>query len=187
MRPNTPFSYAALLGFALLLIATLPARGDFSGYYAPANFTLTNTNANGTVNTALAPASIAITGGNNGSGNPGTTDFTIAAPAAGLVSFDWAYASADLPTLDDAGFLLNGTYIQLAPVGGLLGTFGLAVQAGDTFGFRSATGDNTEGAGTFTVSNFSGPAAAIPEPATWTMLTFGSAVMATALRRRRNR
>ncbi len=44
----------------------------FQTPYAPINWTFTNSNADGFVNTGGAPASISLTGGNNGSGGSGT-------------------------------------------------------------------------------------------------------------------
>lgn len=70
-------------------------QADFSGYYDSANWTLTNTDADGFVDASGAPMSIQLFGGNDGSGNPGTTDFTIVAQASGIVSFDYLYSTAD--------------------------------------------------------------------------------------------
>jgi len=56
---------------------------DFAGVYAPANWTFSNNNADGNVDTASAPASITITGGDNGSFNFGTTDYQTTAAASG--------------------------------------------------------------------------------------------------------
>jgi hypothetical protein len=50
---------------------------DFAGIYAPGNWAFSVVNSNGTVNTAGAPANIIISSGNNNSGTPGTTNYTI--------------------------------------------------------------------------------------------------------------
>src|SRR4051794_18915789 len=65
------------------VIAVSHAHGDFIGNYDPSNFTLRNTNADGFVETAAAPFSITLVGGNNGSGLRGTTDFVVAAAESG--------------------------------------------------------------------------------------------------------
>jgi hypothetical protein len=189
MRKKTAlcrFSIGGLAGLSLVLFSIHSARADFSGYYAPGNFTLTNTNADGSV-TSAAPFGITVFGGANASGNPGTTDFTITAPATGTVMFNWAYSTTDIPLLDDAGYLLNGTYIELAPADGLSGPFAFPVMAGDVFGFRVETVDNTEDRGAFTITNFSGPAA-VPEPSAVTLTAAGAVLLGVgAIRTSRRR
>jgi hypothetical protein len=134
----------------------------FQGPYDPINWTLTNSNADGFVNTGGAPASISLTGGNNGSGFSGTTDYTTTAAAAGTVTFDWDYSTADDPGFDGFGYLLNGSFSFLTDSPNN-GTSTFNVLAGDSFGFRIFTTDNIFGPGSVTISNFSAP---IPEPST---------------------
>ena len=76
--------------------ATVTVFG-FQDEYAPSNWTFTNSNADGSVNTSQAPTSISLTGGNNGSSDPGNTDYTTTAAAAGEVMFDWDYSTFDGP------------------------------------------------------------------------------------------
>ena len=138
----------------------------FQTPYAPINWTFTNSNADGFVNTGGAPASISLTGGNNGSFNSGTTNYTTTAAAAGTVTFNWNYSTADGPFWDPFGYLLNGSFIQVTDDGGGVvqnGTSTFNVLAGDSFGFRVYTLDNIFGPGSVTISNFSAP---IPEPST---------------------
>lgn len=69
----------------------------FSGYYAPANWTQ-SIQGDGSINTGGAPASIIFSGANDKNSLTAlsqNTDFTIAAPSAGTVSFGWAFATAD--------------------------------------------------------------------------------------------
>ncbi len=144
-----------------------PAQAAFSGFYDPSNFTLTNTNADGTVNTTDAPSSITLTGGNNLSGAFGTTDYTTTALGDGQVSFDWDYLSFNTsPEFDPFGFLLNGDFTQLTDNNGSISQsdgFTTSVQEGDIFGWRIATIDNAFGAAQTTISNFEAPVPA-PEP-----------------------
>jgi len=138
----------------------------FQTPYAPINWTFTNSNADGSVNTGGAPASISLTGGNNGSGGSGTTDYTTTAAAAGTVTFDWNYSTADGSFWDPFGYLLNGSFTQVTNDGGGVvqnGTSTFNVLAGDSFGFRIFTRDNLFGWASVTISNFSAP---IPEPST---------------------
>ncbi|MFM7279041.1 MAG: PEP-CTERM sorting domain-containing protein [Microcystis aeruginosa] len=134
----------------------------FQGPYDPINWTLTNSNADGSVNTGGAPASISLTGGDNGSDNFGTTDYTTTAAAAGTVTFDWDYSTNDEPGFDGFGYLLNGSFSFLTSSPNN-GTSTFNVLAGDSFGFRVYTIDNVFGRGSVTISNFSAP---IPEPST---------------------
>jgi hypothetical protein len=149
----------------------------FQDAYDPINWTFANNNADGFVDTSGAPASISLTGGDNGSFNSGTTDYTTTAAAAGTVTFDWNYSTADflvdftcsnLPNnfCDPFIVLVNGVgTIPLNPSGGSpqSGTSTFNVLAGDSFGFRIFTRDNIFGRASVTISNFSAP---IPEPST---------------------
>ncbi|MGV7226341.1 MAG: hypothetical protein ACQ9CV_05435 [Nitrosopumilus sp.] len=94
------------------------AATGFVGDYDPANWTLTNTNADGYVLISGAPTSIALVGGNQGGGS-GDTDYTIPAACEGDVSFDWTYKTDDVsPFWDPAGYLVNGVFTQLSNNGG---------------------------------------------------------------------
>jgi hypothetical protein len=140
----------------------------FQDAYAPINWTFANSNADGFVDTTGAPASISLTGGDDGSDDFGTTDYTTTAAAAGTVTFDWNYSTADGdgPSFDPFGYLLNGSFTQVTDDGGGVvqnGTSTFNVLAGDSFGFRIFTVDNIAGRGSVTISNFSAP---IPEPST---------------------
>jgi len=172
---------SAVLVAAMAVGAPSIAAADFAGSYALDNWTLTNTNANGSVVPSAGTAtSITITGGDNQSFAFGTTDFTIAAAAAGTVSFSWSYASIDFNTFDLAGFCkpidpnLGPCTIDMINVNsiadnlvliatndglpsGFSGTFSDTVAAGDIFGFSVVTDDNVFGPGVLTISDFSAP------------------------------
>ena len=137
----------------------------FQDEYAPSNWTFTNSNADGFVNTSQAPTSISLTGGNLGGGvGAGNTNYTTTAAAAGEVMFDWDYSTSDDYAIYDPFFVLNGTATKLtADFGDQIqsGTFMFDVLAGDIFGFRISTGDNFYGRATVTISNFEAPAPAV--------------------------
>lgn len=135
-------------------VESASAAISFSGSYAPANWTLTNSNADGFVDTTNAPTSITLTGGDNGSGF-GTTDYTVTATNSETISYDWNYSSTDEPGFDEFLRLLNGSATFLADSNGQSGTDSFAVSPGDTFGFRIATDDNVFGPGIVTVGDFS--------------------------------
>jgi hypothetical protein len=157
----------ALAG-ATLGLAANPAQAltQFAGYYAPANWTQ-SIQGDGSINTGGAPASISLTGSNDFSGNNQNTDFTIAAPLAGTVSFDWGWSTQDSnPRFDPFGYLLNGAFTQLTNNnGGLIqvGSVSFSVLAGDVFGFRQNTFDSQGDRATTTIGNFNGP---VPAPGT---------------------
>ena len=158
----------ALAGAALGLAAT-PAQALtlFADDYAPGNWS-ESIGGDGSIDTSDAPASITLIGANDNSGRNVKTDFTIAAPAAGIVSFNWYYSTSDIdPTYDPFGYLLNGAFTRLTDNFGALiqtGSTSFAVGAGVVFGFRQDSTDTEGGAGTTTISNFNGPTAA-PGPA----------------------
>ena len=152
-----------------LALAANPAQALtlFDGYYAPANWTQT-IQPDGSINTGGAPASITLTGADNGGGNK-NTDFTIAAPAAGTVSFNWSFLTADgAPFYDPFGYLLNGAFTKLTDDVGAQNQTGSAsfnVLAGDVFGFRQNSEDSDLGRASTTISLFNGPvAASVPGP-----------------------
>lgn len=159
---------APLLKISLATVATvavltsLPSKVmaiGFTGNYDPTNWNaVSNTNADGSVDTTAAPTSIDLIGGNDNSGLSGTTDWTITITAAGAgnLSFDWSYFLADASGKDAAGYLYNGIFTQLSSTDGEFNTspVTLTLNTGDTFGFRMSTVDNKGGIGALTVSNF---------------------------------
>ena len=154
----------ALAG-ATLGLAANPAQAltQFAGYYAPANWTQ-SIQGDGSINTGGAPASISLSGADDNSDTNQNTDFTIAAPTAGTVSFDWAYSNPDdSPQFDPFGYLLNGAFTQLTINDASLtqsGSVSFSVLAGDVFGFRHNSLSYNFGRASTTISNFNGPLAA---------------------------
>jgi len=166
--------------------ATVTVFG-FQEEYAPSNWTFTNSNTDGSVDTSQAPTSISLTGGDNGSNDSGNTDYTTTAAAAGEVMFDWDYSTFDGPSYDPF-FVLNGSPIQLTDDSGSpfqSGTFMFDVLAGDIFGFRIGTTDNLFGSATVTISNFEAPAPAVPEASNILgLITISTLGVGTLLKRR---
>ncbi len=154
----------ALAG-ATLGLAANPAQAltQFAGYYAPANWTQ-SIQGDGSINTGGAPASISLSGADDNSDTNQNTDFTIAAPTAGTVSFDWAYSNPDdSPQFDPFGYLLNGAFTRLTinnSSSTQSGSVSFSVLAGDVFGFRQNSVDSIFGRASTTISNFNGPLAA---------------------------
>ena len=157
INPPTP----ACQNTTATLTATTPSlqTNGFTGSFAIANWSLSNTNADGTVNTASAPASIALTSGNNGSDASGNTNYTVTVPTTGTISFNWSYATTDGAAFDYPNVIVNGvttlfTGYSTSGTNNQSGTMTVNVTAGQSFSFNMFTFDNTFGSGTVVISNF---------------------------------
>lgn len=172
------------------------------------------TRGGGSVDTSGAPASITLIGGNDGcdgvefeglekglaesESQACLLDYTIAAPAAGTVSFHWAYDSLEEDASYDLFLVLKGgTAIKLSDDAGASsqsGDYSFSVTAGQVFGFRLDCTDCTSGAATVVISSFSAPpprettVQAVPTLQEWALIAM-AALMGllafTALRRQR--
>lgn len=168
----------AFLGLSAPLFLEAPASASqgFSGAFAPSNWT-TVTEGDSSIDTTGAPPSISLTSADDDSGLIQNADFTIPAPSAGQVIFDWAFSTTDSgsiggdppPAFDPFGYLLNGQFFQLTDDVGAVnqsGSISFPVTAGDTFGFRQNSEDSQFGSATTIVSNFHflAESAAVPGP-----------------------
>lgn len=161
----------------LLTLGAGSAEAAFIGPYDPINFVLTNMNSDGFAE--FRPnGSLVLTGGNNGSGNPGTTNFLVSAAGTGLVTFNFSYSSLDAVLAEVVGYMIGSSFTLLADRDGTARPVpvSFAVTAGQTFGFRITTDDNTGEPGILTVSDFTAPAGSgVPEPSTWISVAAGLA------------
>lgn len=141
------------------------------------------------MNLAGAPNTVSMTSSNDLNG--GNVDFTIAAAASGLVSFNWNYATNDVSSaFDSFGYILGGSYFDLSSPTvrtSQSGTGQFSVASGDIFGFRMNSSDGCCGSATANISSFSGPAGAVPEPETYAMMGIGSLALAWARRRQQKK
>jgi hypothetical protein len=158
----------ALLVFALVLAAPGLVRADFTGDYAIANWTFSNNppGAAGSFNTVAGPPiQLFVVGGD--AGVAGDSDFTITIVADGEITFDWGYQSTDVQDFDLGGYVLNGTFTQLAGTDSQVpffnGSATVPVSAGDVFAFRALTEDGLFGAGTLGITDFNFAVAVQPE------------------------
>jgi hypothetical protein len=164
-----------------------PADGVYSNPAGGSTFgawTLSLAGPNGrTVDTSAAPTSLTLSM-NDGSGVPASATLATTAISSGLLAFHW---SANLSHLGGFGpafaaVVINGVETDLTTADGThSGDFSVAINAGDTFGFR--VGANYVGSSAFTISNFSTP---VPEPTVIALVVAG-AVGLIALREARRR
>ena len=181
---------AAPLLVSAVLSFSAPVQAAFVNSYAPENFTLNNSAfTDGYAIPAADGSVVMLTGGNSGSGEPGTTDYTIKAVASGLVSFTYNYGTNDDPGWVSAGYLLDSVYTVLSDTAGLPpATAQFVVNSGQTFGFRVWTKDNQNFPGIVYISDFSAPEApvdpaTVPEPGTAAAMVTGLAALALSRRR----
>lgn len=163
---------------SLSLASTSKADSLFTGPYDVANWTTTLINSDGEADTSSAPASIELTGGNNGSIAAGVTLFSIVAPTTTSLVFDWTYQTFDCcgAKWDPAGYEINGVQTQLSPATSIPGFVGsgttmVDLNAGDNFGFYVYTLDNLFGASTLEVSG--AESTGVPEPSCLALLFAG--------------
>jgi hypothetical protein len=69
LKKLTVVTASAALSLAATSLAQSAQAAGFGDSYNPSTWTLTNTNADGSVNTTSVPGSFVLTGGNKGSGN----------------------------------------------------------------------------------------------------------------------
>ncbi|MGH7025663.1 MAG: PEPxxWA-CTERM sorting domain-containing protein [Caulobacteraceae bacterium] len=152
--------------------------------------TLTVTNGgDGSYSAGPTPYEFTVTGSNNDVGESLTT-LTETISSAETQTFDWSYTTYDCcgSYWDPGGYILNGVETQLNPVlasgadegATYTGSFTIALNAGDTFGFYIDSSDSEDGASTI---SFYGPSG-VPEPATWALLLAGFGLAGAALRRK---
>lgn len=161
--------------------ATHAAVVGFTGDFAPGNWTTTLNGGDGYVNTSNAPTSVVIASANNKAGAQ-NTDFSIAMPFNGAISFDWSFTTSDGPFFDPFLVGIDGVYTQLTNNDGPLsqtGSYSVSVLAGQVFTLRANSVDSDFGRSETTVSNFM----AVPEPTS--MAIFGLGTLGMAYRSRR--
>jgi hypothetical protein len=162
-----------MLCFCLISSWLAPqAKADFLAQYPLSDFTLTNSPPSCCANDSVTMlgSSIVLTGDSEGNGESATTDLVATATQAGLIQFDWSFSAPDQSFVmvnQNAGYLLNGVFVQLAADDGKSGFAQFNVNTGDIFGFQ-----------VFTEATFGDPpvltiSSAVPEPRTGVILVMG--------------
>jgi len=139
-------------GAPTLTVSNLQTTG-FGGNYDPANWITTNTNSNGSVNTASAPCSISLTGSNNSSGTSGTIDYSNTFTSCSIVSFSYNVTHTDCGW-DNIQYGINGVYTTITSCNATGNVGPITIPAGGTLTFRIQSVDNYGTAPTATFSNF---------------------------------
>ena len=183
--PVVPCSSSIVTLSATLDGAFAPAAllSEFEGQFAPLQWTVSNQNANGNVNTSNAPASITITGADGATGS-GTTDYSIVMPVSGTLSFNWNYSTNDGPQYDNPRFVYNGVEFEFTgfntSAGNMQsGSMTFSVAAGATVALRMFSVDNFGGPGTVVISNFAVATPAVGPSLLWTASAGGAITGAT--------
>jgi hypothetical protein len=175
-------SASLFLALACSVVAPPCAKGSFIGYYQLSAFSLSNLpDGDGFAVTPDGGLTVILTGSNFGTDLPSTTNLTISAAAAGLVQFNYQYASLDEAGWDYAGYLLGTTFYPLADLDGQSGSVSFLVPLGGNFGFRVGTLDNQGEPGILTVQDFVAPGDQVPEPGSFSMLLLAAGVMLVCL------
>lgn len=143
--------------YTLLITITfaISANAQFSGDYAPINWTLTGTSANSdaSVDTSGAPGSIVFNGNDSEFGDccDLTDDYSITVATTGFISFLYDFSN---PDIEEFYYVINGTATLIADANATGAINDIPVTAGDVFGFRIYTDDDCCGRGVSTISGF---------------------------------
>jgi hypothetical protein len=144
-----------LLLLLFISIISLSAQAQFSGAFAPANWTFSSTtiNGDGSVITTNAPTSITLRGADTGTGSTTLSpyeDYAITIPSTGEISFSYNHVNNDI---DDAYYTVNGVEYFITYSG--IGTISnIIIPVGSTFSFRVKNYDFCCGRGELTITNF---------------------------------
>jgi Ig-like domain CHU_C associated/Secretion system C-terminal sorting domain len=157
---------------------------NFSGVYGLANSVIKNNNTNGGIDINFMPDSlILVSSSDNGSGNPGYSEYAFRANASGTIKFNWYFTCLDgsiydYPTIaiNNGVFnYLNG-YALSSSIQNQRGSHTQTVMIGDTVRLRIETVDNLFASGKCVISGLIAPI-----PATVSVDWYSTAIGGTSL------
>jgi hypothetical protein len=143
-----------------------------------------------TADFATNPLFFSLTGGNNGSNEPGFTYFFGTSVTGGTLTFQYNYSSLDSPGFDAAGYLLGSSMglveFQLADTDGTSCDSSsvpecsvvLTIDPGQQYGWYVDTFDNLVFPGVLNVTVIAGNGPAVPEPGGILLVFAGFAAIA---------
>lgn len=142
-----------LLFLSALMGAGIAAQAQFSGYFAPANWTQSSTGStlDASIDVSGAPASITIFGSDDDSGDEGEIFYSIVLDDAQTISFDFDITHTD-ECCDDFRIYQNTSIIS-SFAGTQTGSFTYDFSAGDLLQLSVYSSDNVAGALDVTISN----------------------------------
>lgn len=145
--------------YLTILLNSLFATAQFQGNYGINNWSLTNVNGNGSIDTLDEPNSITLIGTDGLSGQ-GDTNYTNLISNTTVITFSWAYSTTDGAIYDYPNVIINnGTPIMFSGYSSSgsssqSGSMSISVNADDTFAFNMHSIDGCCGAASVTISNF---------------------------------
>ncbi len=168
--------------------ASIENKIGFTGVYSSSNSAIKNSNTDGGINTVFFPDSlILISSGDNGSGNPGFSEYAFKANATGTIQFNWHFTCLDgsiydYPTIaiNNGAFNYFNGYALSSSIQNQSGSHVQLVNAGDTIRLRIETVDNLFAAGKCVISGFFAP---IPASVNidWYNVALGGSSLASGL------
>jgi hypothetical protein len=145
--------------YLILLLNSLFVTAQFQGDYAIANWSLSNINGNGSVDTTNEPNSITLTG-TDGLDGEGNTNYTNIIANTTQITFSWAYSTFDGASYDYPNIIINNgipvIFIGFNTTGSndQSGTMNVNVSAGDSFSINMYSSDGCCGSASVIISNF---------------------------------
>ena len=146
--------------FIFSIFNYLLVSAQFNGNYDVSNWTLTNSNGNGSVNTTGMPTSF-ILNGTDGLNLQGSTYYTVTVDNnTEQISFSWDYTTNDGPPYDYPRIQINElttvtfTGFNLMGTNNQGGTMIVTVTPVDSFAFEMYSVDGCCGAASVTISDF---------------------------------